>query len=878
MMARRPLGLIDRMIGWKRRLSIGFAFAAFLVGFKVAAAADVATAWQRFDTGDYAAALKEAQAGIAASPGNEEWHLLFAKALLTVGRNADAEAAIRTAMATFPQSIRTRWAAREVALANGSTDRAAQFLDDIRRFYLDRGWTYQKPPDLVVFGRAMLTLNVDPKAVLDRVFAEVQKMAPTLRDVYLARGELALEKHDFALAAKAFEDGLKQIPDDAELNYGLAAAHAEGDRPTMAAALDAALKKNPKHIPSLLLLTNHRIDEENYLEADKILAQIIEINPIQPDAWALKAVLAHLRNDPAGEQSARAKALSSWSRNPRVDWLIGQKLSQKYRFAEGAARQEQALVFDVNYLPAQSQLASDLLRLGREAEGWKLAEAVHKRDAYDVEAFNLATLHDTMSKYGSMTNDDFVLRMTSSELAIYGKQVMELLMRAKRQLVEKYGVQLAQPTYVEVFADPKDFAVRTFGMPDVGGFLGVCFGQVVTANSPASTAAHGTNWQSVLWHEFCHVVTLQLTANKMPRWLSEGISVYEERQAHPSWGQHMTPKYREMILKGTDPKKSTDLTPISKMSAAFMAPPSPMHLQFAYYQSSMVVEYIATKYGAEKLRAVLRDLREGKDINTALAQEIAPMEKLEEEFTAYARAQAEQLGPKLDWEKPDAKLLRPGAENDLAEWGEKHPNNYGVMLQNASKLMGEKKWVEAKTLLDRLIEAYPEQRGPESAYKLLAAVHSARGETEQERAALAKLAALDYESPETYLRLMELGAAAKDWPDVAVNADRFLQVNPLIAPPYRYLAEARKQLGDAPAAIQSNRTLLLLDPANPSEVHFELAQLLHGQKDPEARRQVLQALEDAPRNRAALNLLLTLNAMPAAPASSPVPENPSLKK
>ena len=45
---------------------------------------------------------------------------------------------------------------------------------------------------------------------IDRVFAEVQKMAPTLRDVYVARGELALEKHDFGLAAKAFEDGLKQ--------------------------------------------------------------------------------------------------------------------------------------------------------------------------------------------------------------------------------------------------------------------------------------------------------------------------------------------------------------------------------------------------------------------------------------------------------------------------------------------------------------------------------------------------------------------------------------------------------------------------------------------------------------------------------------------
>ncbi|MEO7411716.1 MAG: tetratricopeptide repeat protein, partial [Opitutaceae bacterium] len=710
-----------------------------------------------------------------------------------------------------------------------------------------------------------------------------QKAAPTLRDIYLARGELALEKHDFGLAAKAFEDGLKQIPGDAELSYGLAKAHTEGDRKTMKDALEVALKKNPRHVPSLLLLADHRIDEENYPEAEKILAQIVEINPLQPDAWSLRAVLAHLRNDPAAEQSARAQALSSWATNPRVDWLIGQKLSQKYRFAEGAARQEQALSFDINYLPAQSQLANDLLRLGREADGWKLAEAVHKRDAYDVEAFNLATLHDTMKKYGTMTTDDFVLRMTTHEMEIYGKQVMELLVRAKRQLATKYGVELAQPTYIEVFADPKDFAVRTFGMPDVGGFLGVCFGRVVTANSPASTAAHGTNWQSVLWHEFCHVVTLQMTENKMPRWLSEGISVYEERQAHPSWGQHMTPRYREMILKGTDPKKSTDLTPVGQMSAAFMAPPSPLHLQFAYYQSSMVVEYIVNKYGADKLRAVLQDLRVGKDINAALALRVAPLESLEKEFTAYAREQAELLGPKLSWDKPDPRLLKPGAEDEMKAWSGYRPNNYWVMLQKSEKLMQEKKWPEAKQVLERLIERFPEQRGGsgggDSAYKLLAAIHRELNETDQERATLSKLAELDYEAPDTYLRLMELGSAAKAWSEVALNAERFLQINPLIAPPYRYLAQSKKELGDAPTAIQANRTLLLLDPPNPAEIHFHLAELLHSEKDPEARRQVLMALEDAPRNRAALTLLTALNPRPvaaevlppAAPNSSPSP-------
>ena len=127
--------------------------------------------------------------------------------------------------------------------------------------------------------------------------------------------------------------------------------------------------------------------------------------------------------------------------------------------------------------------------------------------------------------------------------------------------------------------------IRTFGLPGGDGFLGVCFGRVITANSPASRGNSPANWEAVLWHEFCHVVTLEKTRNKMPRWLSEGISVYEERQANSTWGQTMTPVYRQMILEG-------ELTPVSRLSGAFLQPKSAMHLQFAYFESSLVVEFL----------------------------------------------------------------------------------------------------------------------------------------------------------------------------------------------------------------------------------------------------------------------------------------------
>jgi tetratricopeptide (TPR) repeat protein len=85
-----------------------------------------------------------------------------------------------------------------------------------------------------------------------------------------------------------------------------------------------------------------------------------------------------------------------------------------------------------------------------------------------------------------------------------------------------------------------------------------------------------------------------------------------------------------------------------------------------------------------------------------------------------------------------------------------------------------------------------------------------------------------------------------------------------VALPYRFLAQACERTGETEAAISAYRATLELEPPDPAEIHYRLARLLHQSGRPEARRQVLQALEEAPRYREALRLLLELEANPAA--------------
>ena len=293
-----------------------------------------------------------------------------------------------------------------------------------------------------------------------------------------------------------------------------------------------------------------------------------------------------------------------------------------------------------------------------------------------------------------------------------------------------------------------------------------------------------------------------------------------------------------------------------------------MHLQFAYFESSLVVEYLIEKHGLEALKRVLADLGIGLSINESLQRVTGSLDALDQEFEQFARERAAKLAPDATW---DAMEDSDNASlTELAEWLTKQPNNFEGLRRYAGQLIEQSRWADAQPVLEKMIELCPDYVGSGNPYEPLAAIYRRSGDAPRERAALENVASRKGDAADAFLRLMELAQSADDSEAVLLNADRMLATNPLVPAPHRYLGEAAERLGKTDRAIAAYRALLEMDPADPAEMHFRLARNLHqAGASQEAQRQVLMALEEAPRFQDAHRLLLSIVEEQQGPAEKP---------
>ena len=176
------------------------------------------------------------------------------------------------------------------------------------------------------------------------------------------------------------------------------------------------------------------------------------------------------------------------------------------------------------------------------------------------------------------------------------------------------------------------------GLPGMLGALGACFGRVVTMDSPKARPPGTFNWAATLWHELAHVITLQMSGNRLPRWLSEGISTFEETRARPGWGRESELLFAQAYAGGR-------LLPLADLNSGFAKVET---INLAYQEASVLVAYLVETHGDEKLRAFVRSFGEGLDDEAALTRAYGrTWATLQPEFDAYVKQKYDAVVPAL---------------------------------------------------------------------------------------------------------------------------------------------------------------------------------------------------------------------------------------
>ncbi|MBA3818706.1 MAG: tetratricopeptide repeat protein, partial [Deltaproteobacteria bacterium] len=549
-----------------------------------AASADLATGRDKLIAGDYKTAV--AELGKVTGKDRPAARVLLAKAQLAMGDHAAAEATLTPlAQGKDPSAAEVRIALAEVRQANG---RSADARKDLEQLFKDR------PDDRAVRtalglvraaqgdtkgAQALFALTIqesdanklafdDPKqmyqlAIAARftenfqlsndAFREALRKGPQLTDVGVAWADLFLQKYAAQLAEQTLEEVFKVNPNHPDAHAAMAEVILE-TRYDLAAVrhhLDKALAVNPRNARALKARASIEIDQNQWEVAHKTLDGVLAVNKEDVEAIAMKATIHWLRDDTRAYQAEKQRAFAINTAYAQLYRIVARSAVREHRYVEAVELEKEAVKVKPDFYEAMAGVGLGYLRLGLEKEGIEWLDKSWVGDKYNVRASNTLDLfRETIPKgYTIATTKSFRIRYANEEKPVFSRYLEPTMERAFADMVKRYGFSPKTPVTLELYADRAAYGVRTVGLPDIGA-LGVCFGQVITAMSPANG---DINWGMVMWHELAHVFAIQLSNSRVPRWFTEGLSEYETLIARPEWRRENDSDLYGAVLHGTLP-------------------------------------------------------------------------------------------------------------------------------------------------------------------------------------------------------------------------------------------------------------------------------------------------------------------------------------
>jgi tetratricopeptide (TPR) repeat protein len=797
-------------------------------------------------TGHAASAESAATAFVRANVRSGKGYVPLGEALLLRGRLVDAESAfVRATRARASDSLTANVRLAQLRFDRGEVDDAMRGFERFIDIYNER--------------RARLTAS------------ELQAVALACR--YLGRNDPQLFKD----ALKAFDDAIGKDSLDLDVRVRLAELFLEKYNSADAkVTLGGVLAVNPRHPEALLAMA--RVRQFDFAgDAADVVRRSLEVNGTSPSARALSALLLidlerfddaiaeatlgladdsvayepltalaaayYLKGDTARSRAALERAVARRPRSADAEATLADVMARNRLYTEAVGFAKHAVARDEKASRALAFLGVNALRIGDRAGGRTYLERSFALDPFDVWAKNTLDLLDTYKDYDEVRTPRFVFLIEKKDAPLLSLYAGPLAEAAFDSLSARYGYTPTGPVRVEVYRSHADFSVRTVGLAGLGA-LGVSFGDVVAIDGPASRKPGEFNWGSTLWHELAHTFTLGASAGKVPRWFSEGLSVYEERRARPGWGDDVSPQFLAAFKGGL-------LVPIARMNDGFMRPTFPEQILLSYYEASLLSELIERDHGINAIRLMLLSYRHGLSTDSTVQVVLkTDVEGLQRRFDAFVR---EKFAPQL--EAVDAGKVPAHEGPQGVDWGGK----FADAMRTAVALMEAKEWEQAIAQLEHAKRLFPTFAGEESAYGLLARIALERGDTTRAIAELKAMTAINQDAYGATRTLADLLAARGDDVGATAALDRAMYIFPHETAPHEQLAELAAKSGAATMRVRERRAILALDPTDRVEALYQLALALADAGDRiNARREVLRALELAPNFEKGQDLLLRL--------------------
>jgi cellulose synthase operon protein C len=795
--------------------------------------------------GEYAKARERFDAWAMARPNSAPVRLAAGRINHVTGNYAAALTHLNAALNSPDVGIAASFEKAVILEETGKREEAEMIYNRITENFLN---TPNTPPRNLIYVAGAMTATEHFQEA-NNVYRTAVKAEPQNAEAWVAWGELLTKKYRETDAIENYKEALKIDPNmpEAHLEYARNLSSTEVERAEE--EFNTVIETNPKMPAAHLFAATQFIESEQYMKAMDSINKALEVNPNMAEAFSMAATVSYLQGKTDEFNKYKDKVLAANPQYSKLYYTLADSAVSVRLYREAVAFAREALKINPRDWDSMTVLGINLQRIGEEKEGTDALEGAFAADNLNVLAGNTLNLLDRFKRgeFIRIQSPHFEIKLEKKEGEALRPYVVDLLEKAYKTLTAKYNFTPQGPLSFEMFPDHADFEVRAVGLMGLGA-LGVCFGNLFVMDSPTAKELDHFNWGSTLWHEFTHIITLQMTDNRVPRWFSEGLSVYEERKAYPGWGDDMKLDYLRVIKQIPPPasprggrgaseppaerRVTPKLLPISELNDGFMHPKYPGQVLVSYYQASMVADYIEMKWGFPAIRNMLMLYKAGKNTEQVFREALnVSLEGFDTEFMKWIEAKAAPIDP-----AKYGKLMTAGVE--ALEAGDSD---------------------KAIVSLKEAVEMYPEYTDDNNAWEPLAEAYLKKGDKPAATDVLKRYLTYSEVAFPSYVKLSELLEEAGDKAGAAKALEGAMYVRPMDLKGHSKLGSLMLELKQYGNAAREYETMIALKTPDRASAYYLLAQAYLGEgKRPEARKAVLNALDIAPSYEPAQKLLVEI--------------------